>query len=265
MSKYRMLRAVFFTLMATGLAVGSAIAQETFGSSSPRPPATPLITHDPYFSIWSATDTLTDQNTSHWTGHPQPLTGLVCIDAKAFRIMGRDPENIPAMQQASLEMTPLHTRYRFTGAGVEIELSFFTPAFLDDLDLLSRPVTYVTWTCHSLDAASHDVSVYLDADATSATSYDHQPVTFSREQTASGQAISVGSRDQSVLNRSGDDLRIDWGYFHLWVPTSETSQSCDRLTRFVRRIRASTGALPKAGLHGWRCSQRSLRASSWRL
>src|ERR1035441_2128939 len=33
--------------------------------------------------------------------------------------------------------------------------------------------------------------------------------------------LSAGSRDQNILNRSGDNLRIDWGYFHLAVPKNE--------------------------------------------
>ncbi|WP_263374755.1 glutaminase family protein [Granulicella aggregans] len=244
MPRFRILLALLF-LLVTCFTTNRVLGQEAPGrTSSPRPPATPLIVHDPYFSIWSTADKLTDRPTTHWTGHEQPLIGLVRVDGKPFRIMGRDPWDIPALPQTSMELTPLHTRYRFAGAGIEIELSFFTPAFLDDMDLMSRPVTYVTWTCHSTDAAQHDVSIYFDADANSATSYEHQAVTFSRQQTASGQSLSVGSRDQAVLNRSGDDLRIDWGYFHLWVPSSETSQSV--IAPHAADDFASTGALPKA-------------------
>ncbi|SFS14327.1 protein of unknown function [Granulicella pectinivorans] len=206
-----------------------------------RPPATPLITHDPYFSLWSTTDHLTDSPTKHWTGHAQPLTSLVRIDGKAFRVMGTDPRGVPALPQTSMELTPTHTRYTFAGSGVEIELSFFTPAFLDDLDVLSRPVTYLTWTAHATDGAAHQVDVMLDATASLATSFEGQPVTTSRHTIKSAEVLSVGTRDQSVLNRSGDDLLIDWGYFHLVVPKDERSSSS--IASGAMRSFAETGVL----------------------
>ncbi len=190
-----------------------------------RPPSTPLITHDPYFSIWSNTDKLTDSPTRHWTGHPQPIAGLVRVDGQTLRIMGQDPGEAPAMEQTGMELTPTHTRYHFAGAGIALDFAFFTPAFLDDMDLLSRPVTYLTWTAHATDGKQHEVSVFVSAEPGIATSYEHQPVTFARHRTATTQTLSVGTREQAVLNRSGDDLRIDWGYFHLVVPNDEPSQS----------------------------------------
>ncbi len=206
-----------------GLAL-PAFAQQS-APAMERPPATPLIVHNPYFSVWSNTDKLTDSPTRHWTGHPQPIAGLVRVDGKPFRIMGRDPDSVPAMEQTAMELTPTHTRYQFAGAGVAIELSFFTPAFLDDLDLLSRPVTYVTWTAHATDGGQHEVSVLLAANPEIATSIDHQAVVFARHETAATTVLSVGTRDQAVLNRSGDNLRIDWGYFHVAVPRDESSTS----------------------------------------
>jgi Domain of unknown function (DUF4964) len=72
-------------------------------------PAVPLVTHSPYFSIWSTSDTLTGSNTKHWTGSEQRLSGLVRADGKTFRYMGADPQKVPAMRQVSMRISPLHT------------------------------------------------------------------------------------------------------------------------------------------------------------
>jgi Domain of unknown function (DUF4965)/Domain of unknown function (DUF1793)/Domain of unknown function (DUF5127)/Domain of unknown function (DUF4964) len=209
-----------------------------------RPPATPLIAHDPYFSVWSATDKLTDSPTIHWTGHPEPLIGLVRVDGKPFRIIGRDPSRIPAMEQTAMHLSFTHIRYSFRAAGIEIDLTFFTPAFLDDLEVLSRPVTYLTWTAHAIDGGSHAVSVFLEAQPDIATSYPGQPVTFSRHLTTSETVVSVGTRQQAILNRSGDDLRIDWGYFHIAVPNDAHGMAS--ITPSAEATFIQDGSLPSA-------------------
>src|SRR6516165_8263980 len=83
-----------------------------------RPPAVPLVTCDPYFSIWSTTDRLADAPTVHWTGTRQALAGLIRIDSSAYRIIGPEPASVPALPQVGLQVLPTRTIYDFDGQGV---------------------------------------------------------------------------------------------------------------------------------------------------
>jgi hypothetical protein len=208
-----------------------------------RPPAVPLITHNPYFSVWSFTNDLTGSATCHWTGSEQPFTSLVRIDGKSFRIMGNSPRNVPALPQTSLTLDATHTRYTFQGQGISLELSFFTPAFPQDMSLVSRPVTYLTWTAHSLDGATHSVDVLLDVDPVIAVNTDMDHVVWGRTQLGAPSSssaltvLNVGSRDQRMLDKRGDNLRVDWGYFHLAVPDAQhadTIQNADAIYTFAK-------------------------------
>lgn len=237
----RFVKALLTIELISCLCVAICFAQQ-------RVPATPLITHDPYFSIWSTTDKLTDSETTHWTGKPQPLVGIARIDGKPYRFMGKRPEEVPAMDQVEAKVEATHTLYRFRAAGVEIGLTFFSPVFTDDLDLFSRPVTYLTWTVQATDSASHRVSILLDVDPVIAVNDRSEQVMTTRNQTASLDVLSVGSRDQNVLNRSGDDLRIDWGYFHLAVPRNEGGRTF--LSSRTLRTYVEKGTLPDSDVIG---------------
>ena len=58
-----------------------------------RAPAVPLITIDPYFSIWSFTDKLYEDDTRHWTGNRNSMLGLISIDGVWHRFMGKVEKN----------------------------------------------------------------------------------------------------------------------------------------------------------------------------
>jgi hypothetical protein len=227
----------FVCYLALSFSVSAALSQQ-------RAPATPLIVHDPYFSVWSFTDKLTDSETTHWTGTPQPFAGIARIDGKPFRFMGRRPDAIPAMQQTSSIITATHTRYEFNQAGISLTFTFFTPAFPSDLDLLSRPVTYLTWQAQSTDGAPHQLAILLDVDPLIAVNDRSEQVVSARHQTSLLNVLSIGSRDQNILNRSGDNLRIDWGYFHLAIPKDEAATTA--IAEQAATTFAANGKLPLA-------------------
>jgi len=190
----------------------------------------PLVTHDPYFSIWSPEDKLTDADTVHWTGKPHRLTSLVRIDGKPFRVMGKEPADVPALPQTSLEVLPTRTIYTFEGEGIRLSLTFMTPALPDDLDLLSRPVTYVTWAMNATDGKQRDVALCFDASAELTVNEPKQEVEWPddlrpRSERRGKQilvpelvTIAIGSVEQSILAKKGDDLRIDWGFLFVSSP-----------------------------------------------
>ena len=199
-----------------------------------RPPSVPLVACDPYFSIWSPADKLTDADTTHWTGKSHRLTSLVRIDGKSFRLMGAEPANVPALAQTQLQVLPTRTIYTFDGSGIRITLTFMTAALPENLEVLSRPVTYLTWAAQSTDAQKHAVSVYFDARSEIAVNQPDQPVNFSDAKIAGINAWRVGSVEQPVLKKRGDDLRIDWGYLYVAMAKDQRANSTVNSAATVR-------------------------------
>ncbi len=208
-----------------------------------RAPSVPLIACDPYFSIWSSGNLLTDVPTTHWTGKPHRLTSLVRIDDNVFRIMGHEPKGTPALPQVSVAIQPTRTIYGFEGEGVHVTLTFMTAALPEDLMILSRPLGYLTWAVRSVDGKQHAVSVYFDNNAEIAVNKPAQEVIWSSETAGDLSVLRIGSAEQTVLQPKGDDVRIDWGYLYLAARKGDGTTMAIGTSRHVRRQFASTGTV----------------------
>ena len=229
-----------------GLLAGCASTISVASQDAFRPPSVPLVACDPYFSIWSPADKLTDADTTHWTGKSQRLTSLVRIDGKTFRLMGKEPVAIPALPQTKLEVLPTRSIYTFVGSGVSVTMTFMTAALPEDLDQLSRPITYLSYECAATDGKSHRLETYFDAGSELTVNTPDQPVVWSSEKISGVTALKVGSRDQHVLAKSGDDLRIDWGYLYLAAANGQNAQLAQVNAEMARTTFAGQGKLSAA-------------------
>jgi len=73
---------------------------------------------------------------------------------------------------------------------------FISPLLLDDLELLSRPASYVWFRARSLDGAAHEVAVYLDMTSQWAVNVPHQKVVWKREQ--AGELLVLSFRPRAA-------------------------------------------------------------------
>lgn len=357
-------------------------AQETL-----RAPAYPLITHDPYFSIWSFNDTLNQESTKHWTGIEQPLMVLAQVDGQVYQLASKElavteevlataqnkpytaqytydkpadgwekadfadkawkkgaapfgdssgdnpvkpaslydkeiwyrrefsltaiPEDVKLLishddavevflngelvyeddafildykqldlrggthalkegknvlavhcrndrggafvdvglvrnqklldtklaKQKSVKLTATQTAYSFEAGNVGIDLTFTSPLLIDQLEILARPASYVTFNTQSLDNAAHEVKVWLALSGVVSTDKPNQEVLAATE-SVDGQLIqSLGTTSQKLLGKKGDNVRIDWGKAYLAVKASEANKAIlGTPTDFVNRL-----------------------------
>lgn len=362
-----------------------------------KAPAYPLITHDPYFSIWSTTDTLTASPTKHWTGVEQSLQGIVKVDGQLYRFLGteekvyetivplaeeqaytcRYTETAPAanwmnkdfedtqwktgeapfaknrrqaktvwnsndlwmrrvfvltdlnihqlylkMQhddnvevyingepafsrtgwnsrselfpltdavkaklvkgknvlaihvantaggayldaglvneplrqnqptvftavQRSVDLKATQTLYQFVCGGINLSLSFSSPLLLHDLDLLSRPISYISFAVTANDGKTHDVQCYLGASTNLAVNDSWQTVVAEKKDLKGITMLRAGTKEQPVLQKKGDNLRIDWGHLYVAAPgefssTQSISAAGDYLRSFSEKGSTAT-------------------------
>lgn len=180
-----------------------------------RAPAVPLITVDPFFSVWSPNETLNYKPTVHWTRAMQSIVGSVDIDGEHLSFFGFD-RNLKKMTQTELDITALSTFATFECDKIKLYVRFMTPLLPDDLELLTRPVSYLAVSYEKKCDSVKNVKIDINASNALCLNREREAAVTAEKVIFDGVVgARMGRTEQTVLNRSGDDHRIDWGYFYL--------------------------------------------------
>ncbi len=182
-----------------------------------RLPAIPLIASDPYFSIWMPADTMAYTDTIHWCGPVKPIRIVINVDGKNVSFLGHNRDYEAELKE--LIVTPTKTRFVGEFGGVQLETEFVTPALPDDPDLMSMPVTLVSFKLGTTDGRAHDVKFKLHLNEALCFEGTIAPKMF-------GDVFRMGELNtglygqltQKPLSHSGDHITIDWGYLYLASP-----------------------------------------------
>ena len=194
-----------------------------------RPAAVPLITVDPFFSVWSCDDALYGGPTEHWSGKPCPIMMGVLVDGSFYSMGAVEMNGIPVSRrvyQTGVEVTPTSSIYHFENEYVKATVTFTTPLLLDRLDILTRPVSYVAYELEPKWAKS--VQFVFGISARAAVD-DPRSQTVSFKKTPF--SLACGNVVQNPLAQSGDDVMIDWGYIHLCDKDARVGRLVDQYHR----------------------------------
>ena len=135
-------------------------------------------------------------------------------------------------EQTSADVQATQTYYSFTCGPVNLDITFTAPMLMEDLDLLTRPVNYLSYYTTSTDGKEHEVELYFEAGPQWAIDQSSQRSVSKTGQHEQLVYASTGSASQDILAKRGDDLRIDWGYFYLAAPkTDQVAVACGNGTQ----------------------------------
>eukprot|EP01119_Soliformovum_irregulare_P002109 TRINITY_DN121_c0_g1_i8.p1 TRINITY_DN121_c0_g1~~TRINITY_DN121_c0_g1_i8.p1 ORF type:complete len:471 (+),score=120.63 TRINITY_DN121_c0_g1_i8:117-1415(+) len=178
---------------------------------------------NPYMSVWSMATNLTDSFPQYWPGTIKAFVGMIRIDGASYRFMSTAGDMAPPIQQTSFKVYPTRTIYEFEERGIRLTLTFMTPLLTDDIELLSRPLTYITWEVASTDGKAHSVQLYYDNTAEIAVDQVSEFVVWRRVPGYNLNIMGIGTASQNLLGLSGDGVGINWGYAYVGTPSTNSN------------------------------------------
>ena len=147
--------------------------------------------------------------------HCHNTTGGSYADFGLFRNVMPEIPDVKVAEQKSVDVLACNTYYTFTCGPVDLTVVFTAPMFMDDYDMMSMPINYISTQVTSNDGAAHSVQLYMDATQQMAVNEESQPTVTSYVDDGGLRAVRTGTIDQPILARKGDGVCIDWGYFYV--------------------------------------------------
>ena len=216
-----------------------------------RPPSIPVIVLTPTISMWVNADRLTDDYIRHWAGSTMAMAGLVRVDGTAYRFLGPQPDNITAMEQSALYVTPTQTLAVFDGAGVQLNLTFSQAAFPHNMSHYLRPYAYISVAVTSTDGAGHSVQVYLDHaadvvvnDAGQMVDWQDSSSDMKGTQAAKARVLRMGMYDNIPFINRGDGTKNEWGYAYLATNSERVHSAVQAYSDLARAAFSANRPLP---------------------
>ena len=130
--------------------------------------------------------------------HCHNTTGGSYVDFGLFREKKNAVKFTNEAIQQSVHVLATSSYYTFTCGPVELDVVFTAPQLIDDLDLLSTPINYISYRVRSLDKKEHDVQLYVETTPELTVNEGTQP-TVARTFSKSGISyVEAGSIDQPI-------------------------------------------------------------------
>lgn len=117
--------------------------------------------------------------------------------------------------QKDVNVQATNTYYTFECGNVELKLTFLAPFMMDNLDLMSRPVNYISYDVRSLDGKEHDVQLYFEAAPNWVSFLRNQPTEVSAFSQDGLSFTKMGRTEQNPLGREREaTYYTNWGYVY---------------------------------------------------
>ncbi|MBQ8047581.1 MAG: DUF4965 domain-containing protein [Prevotella sp.] len=174
--------------------------------------------------------------------HCHNTTGGALLDFGIYENIITPAEGIKVATQKDINVLATNTYYTMACGPVELDLVFTAPMLIDDLELLSTPINYISYQVRATDNQEHDVQIYFAA-SPEITVYNTNAGVTSKNTKSSGiNYLSTGNTSQG-FHETGSWEPIDWGYLYLPSFNGEVSL-CE--TNGTEQYFADEGALPKS-------------------